>query len=343
MKRFSYRAAGVNIAKGEALVRYIKRVTRGAQDPQLVGGVGGFAALYRVPMRGRKPPLLVSGTDSVGTKLKAAFLTGRHDTVGVDCVAMCANDVAVQGARPMFFLDYLGTGKLTLPVGKQVIRGLLAGCRQAGCTLIGGETAELPGLYAPGEYDLVGFCVGRVEERDLIDGSRIRPGDVIIGVGSTGLHSNGYSLALNILLEHRRLPLRREVPELGCPLAEELLRPTRIYINTIARLRRTVPILGLVHVTGGGLPGNAPRILPRGCGIRLYPGTWPVQPIFSLIQRLGRVREAEMYRTFNMGLGLLVAVKRLHADEALKCLLDGGDRAQVVGEVDRGSAFRLVK
>jgi len=336
-----YKAAGVDIAKGEALVKYITTLTKGSRDRNLVAGVGGFAALYRVPCAKGTPPLLVARTDSVGTKLKVAFLTGKHDTVGIDCVAMCANDVAVKGARPMFFLDYLGTGKLTLPVGKQIIRGLLEGCRQAGCTLIGGETAELPGLYARGEYDLAGFCVGAVKKREVIDGSRIRPADVVIGVGSTGLHSNGYSLAIKLLLKIKRLPLKRKVPELGCTLAEELLRPTRIYVKAIHRLLKTIPALGFAHITGGGLPGNAPRILPRGCGVKLHRGTWPVPPVFSLIQRLGRVSDAEMFRTFNMGIGLLVIVKKTRADEALQCLLNAGEKAQIIGEVVRGGDFLI--
>ena len=230
MKRMTYRAAGVDINKGEALVEFIKKAVRtGKRDPGLVAGIGGFSALYRVPVKpGKRPPLLVSGTDGVGTKLKVAFLTGKHDTVGIDCVAMCANDVAVTGARPLFFLDYFGTGKLALGTAKQVIRGLVEGCRQAGCPLIGGETAELPGLYARGEYDLAGFCVGAVDEGETIDGSRIRPGDTVIGIGSTGLHSNGYSLAIRLLVETRKRPLGKVVPELGCTLGEELLRPTRI-------------------------------------------------------------------------------------------------------------------
>jgi phosphoribosylformylglycinamidine cyclo-ligase len=318
-------------------------MTRGARDPNLVAGVGGFSALYRVPMRGKKPPLLVSGTDGVGTKLKIAFMTGKHDTVGIDCVAMCANDVAVLGARPLFFLDYFATGKLELGAARQVIRGLIDGCQQAGCPLIGGETAELPGLYRPGEYDLAGFCVGAVEEGEAVDGREIRPGDAVIGVGSTGLHSNGFSLAIRLLVEMKRIPLSRRVPELGCTLAEELLRPTRIYAKTIRKLMNEVRVLGMAHITGGGLPGNSPRVLPRGCGVRLYRGTWPVPPVFSLIGRLGRVRDAEMFRTFNMGLGLIVIVRKSQAEEALKCLLDAGERALVVGDVIRGRPFTLVE
>jgi len=343
MKRMTYRAAGVDIAKGDRLVEAIKKMTRGSRDPGLVAGVGGFAALYRVPMRGKKPPLLVAGTDGVGTKIKVAFRTGIHDTIGIDCVAMCANDVAVQGAKPLFFLDYFATGKLSVATGKAVVKGIVEGCKRAGCPLIGGETAELPGLYAKGEYDLAGFCVGAVEENAVVDGRDIRPGDVVIGVGSTGLHSNGYSLAIRVLLETAKLPLSRRVPELGCTLAEELLRPTRIYVRTISRLVREVPALGFAHITGGGLPGNVPRILPRGLGVRVHRGTWPTPPVFALIKRLGRVGESEMYRVFNMGIGLVAIVRRARAEEALKSLLDSGDRAQVVGTVVRGRPFDLVE
>lgn len=342
MKRFSYKAAGVDIAAGDAVADFARRVAGRRKDPNVLAGVGGFGALYRVPMRGRKPPLLVSGTDSVGTKLKIAFLTGRHDTVGIDCVAMCANDVAAQGAQPRFFLDYIGVSRLTRSLGRQLLTGVEEGCAQAGCALVGGETAELPGLYRAGEYDLVGFCVGTVEETEAIDGRHARPGDVVIGVGSTGLHSNGYSLVNRLLIESRKMKLDREVPELGCTLAEELLRPTRIYVRTIQRLMRAVPVLALGHVTGGGLPVKGPRQLPPGLGMRLHAGTWPVPPIFTMLQRLGRIDRAEMFRTFNMGLGLVVVVRKPRAEEALKILLDGGDRALVVGEVVRGPRFRLV-
>ncbi|MEK7765492.1 MAG: phosphoribosylformylglycinamidine cyclo-ligase [bacterium] len=341
MKPLTYSAAGVNIAKGEALVAFIKKAVRRLRPGGLVSGVGGFGAVTRVPVRHGRAPLLVSGTDGVGTKLKVAFKLDRHDTVGIDLVAMSVNDVVVQGARPAFFLDYLAMGRLDLRVAKQIIRGIVEGCRRAECALIGGETAELSGLYRKGEYDLAGFCVGTVEERDLIDGRDIRPGDAVLGIGSMGLHSNGYSLALRLLLELKKLPLGRVVPELGCPLGEELLRPTRIYVRTVLNLMKAVPVLGLAHITGGGLPGNALRPLPRGLGLRLRRGSWPVLPVFRLIQRLGRVREAEMFRTFNMGLGLVAIVNQARVDEALKCLLDGGDRAHVVGTVTRSGRFEL--
>jgi phosphoribosylformylglycinamidine cyclo-ligase len=343
MKNLTYRSAGVDIARGDAVADYAKRLARARRDPNVVAGVGGFGALYRVPMAGRKPPLLVSGTDSVGTKLKIAFRTGRHDTVGIDCVAMCANDVACQGAQPLFFLDYIGISRLTVPVGRALLRGVEEGCAQAGCSLIGGETAELPGLYRAGEYDLVGFCVGAVGEDEAVDGSTARPGDVVIGVGSSGLHSNGYSLVNRLLLEERRMPLDRRVPELGCPLGEELLRPTRIYARTIRKLMRAVRVRAMGHITGGALPAKAPRQLPRGLGIRIVAGTWPVLPIFSLIERSGRIARSEMYRTFNMGIGLTVVVRKPDAEHALKCLLDAGERAQVVGSVVTGRRFALVE
>jgi len=343
MKPLTYKTAGVNMAAGDAVADFARRVTRGRRDPNVVAGVGGFGALYRVPMAGKRPPLLVSGTDSVGTKLKIAFRTGKHDTVGIDCVAMCANDVACQGAQPLFFLDYIGIARLSVAVGKALLRGVEAGCAQAGCSLIGGETAELPGLYRAGEYDLVGFCVGAVEEADAVDGSTARPGDVVIGVGSSGLHSNGFSLVNRLLLERLHLPLGRAIPELGCPLGEELLRPTRIYVPAIRRLMRTVRVRALGHITGGALPVKAPRQLPAGLGLRIVAGTWPVLPIFSLIERLGRIDRREMFRTFNMGLGLTVVVRKPEAEAALQCLLDAGERAQVVGSVVAGRRFSLVE
>lgn len=342
MKRLTYKSAGVDRAAGDHLATFAKRIATRRRDPNVLAGVGGFGAMYRVPMRGKKPPIMVSGTDSVGTKLKVAFATGRHDTVGIDCVAMCANDVACQGAQPLFFLDYIGIGKLTAPVGRALVKGVEAGCSLADCSLVGGETAELGSLYAPGEYDLVGFCVGGVEETEIVDGRNARPGDVVIGVGSAGLHSNGFSLVNRLLLGNKKYPLHREIPELGCTLAEELLRPTRIYVRTIRRLMREVPVLALGHITGSGLPGKSPRQLRRGLGIRIVNGTWPVPPIFSFIERVGRIARSEMFDTFNMGIGLTVVTRKARAEEALKTLLDAGERAQVIGEVVSGRRFTLV-
>lgn len=341
MKRMTYKSAGVDVKKGDAFVDALKKMLRGRKDPNVVAGIGGFAAAYRIPVKKGRVPLMVSGTDSVGTKIKIAFMTGKHDTVGIDCVAMCANDVAVQGARPIFFLDYLATSGIPLRAMKEIMKGVITGCDQAGCSLIGGENCELPGLYRKGEYDLAGFCVGEMLENEMLPRPSIRPGDAIIGIGSTGLHSNGYSLAIKVLIETRRLPLGKENPMLGCTLASEMLRPTRIYARTIQKLLRAVPALGFAHITGGGLPGNVPRILPKGCGAELRRGTWAVPPIFSLIEKEGRIAPPEMLRTFNMGLGLVAVVRKIHVDEALKCLLDAGERAQVVGKVIAGSGFHL--
>lgn len=341
-KGLTYAQAGVSIRGGDALAKFAGMIARGGKDPNVVAGVGGFGSLYRVPMTGNKPPLLVAGTDGVGTKLKIAFRTGIHHTVGIDCVAMCVNDVACQGAQPLFFLDYLGVPKLELGKAKQILKGVTEGCRQAGCSLVGGETAELKGLYGDGEYDLVGFTVGAVEEADVIDGSTARIGDVVIGVGSDGLHSNGFSM-VNRLLELRKWNLTRDVPELGCTLTEELLRPTKIYVKTIRTLMRQVKIRALGHITGSGLPGKAPRQLPKGLGMRIVAGTWPVLPIFSFLQREGRIATAEMFNTFNMGIGLTIVVRKPDAGTALKHLLDAGERAQVIGTVTSGRRFSLIE
>ncbi len=341
-KGLTYAQAGVSIHAGDALAKFAGMIAKGGRDPNVVSGVGGFGSLYRIPMTGRKPPLLVAGTDGVGTKLKIAFKTGIHDTVGIDCVAMCVNDVACQGAQPLFFLDYLGVPKLELTKAKAIIKGVTEGCRQAGCSLVGGETAELKGLYQDGEYDLVGFSVGAVNEEDVIDGSTARPGDVVIGVGSDGLHSNGFSM-VNRLLELKKWKLTKDVPELGCTLQEELLRPTKIYVRTIRNLMAKVEIRALGHITGSGLPGKSPRQLPKGLGIRIVTGTWPVLPIFSFLQYEGKIATAEMFNTFNMGIGLTVVVRKNDAEETLKHLLDAGERAQVIGTVESGKRFSLIE
>lgn len=338
----TYAQAGVSIHAGDALAKFAAAIAKGGRDPNVVAGVGGFGSLYRVPMTGKTPPLLVAGTDGVGTKLKIAFKTGKHDTVGIDCVAMCVNDVACQGAQPLFFLDYLGVPKLELKKAQAILKGVQEGCRQAGCSLVGGETAELKGLYGDGEYDLVGFTVGAVAASDVIDGSTARPGDVVIGVGSDGLHSNGFSM-VNRLLELKQWNLRKDVAELGCTLQEELLRPTKIYVRTIRGLMRKVKIRALGHITGSGLPGKAPRQLPQGLGMRIATGTWPVLPIFSFLQREGRIANAEMFNTFNMGIGLTVVVRKADAGESLKHLLDAGERAQVIGTVVSGRRFALIE
>jgi len=331
----TYKDAGVDIDAGEALVERIKPLARLATRPEVLADVGGFAGLCALPGRYRQP-ILVSGTDGVGTKLKSAFATGRHDTVGIDLVAMSANDVAVTGAEPLFFLDYFATGKLEVGVAEKVIVGIAEGCRQAGCALLGGETAELPGFYAAGEYDLAGFCVGVVERDAVKDGRGLAAGDALVGVAASGLHSNGHSLARKVLLETLDLGYDARPDALGgASIADELLRPTRIYVRALRALAEAgVAWRGAAHITGGGLVDNPPRFVPEGAGLalRFHLGAWPVPPIFGLIES-GGVAAAEMRRTFNLGLGLVVAVAAEDAARAIGLLEEAGERAWVVGEV----------
>ena len=324
----TYRQAGVDIDAGDALVERIARLAKPTRIPEVVADVGGFAGLCAVP-RGLTEPVLVSGTDGVGTKLKVAFATGVHDTVGIDLVAMCVNDVITVGARPLFFLDYFGTGKLDVGVGEAVVRGIAEGCLQAGCALLGGETAELPGMYADGEYDLAGFAVGVVERAKLIDGTRTTKGDAVIGVASSGLHSNGYSLARRVFLEEMRLGLGDRIEEQNTTVGEALLRPTRIYARAVSALLSAcgTSVHGLSHITGGGLPGNLPRVLPAGLGVRIDLASWARPPIFQMLARGGPVEEDEMRRTFNLGVGLAVVVRPDAAAPALAALRDAGESA----------------
>jgi phosphoribosylformylglycinamidine cyclo-ligase len=330
----SYKDAGVDIDAGDALVDRIAPLAKATRIAEVLSDVGGFAGLCAVPS-GIDEPVLVSGTDGVGTKLKVAFMTGVHDTVGIDLVAMCVNDVVTVGARPLFFLDYFGTGKLDLGVGEAVIRGVAEGCKQAGCALLGGETAELPSMYANGEYDLAGFSVGVVARGKILDGKRTTPGDVVLGVASSGLHSNGYSLARHVFFERMGLGVGDVVPELGVTVGAALLVPTRIYAKAALSL---VAALGdelhaLSHITGGGLPGNLPRVLPEGLGahIRWSSNDWPA--IFRVLQAGGPVEEAEMRRTFNLGVGLVAVVAKDAAERALATLGAAGERAWVLGEI----------
>ncbi|MGK3988450.1 phosphoribosylformylglycinamidine cyclo-ligase [Sorangium sp. So ce136] len=330
----TYREAGVDIDAGDALVERIKRLAKPTRTPEVLADVGGFAGLCMLP-GGLSEPVLVSGTDGVGTKLKVAFATGVHDTVGIDLVAMCVNDVLTVGARPLFFLDYFATGKLDVDVGEAVVRGIADGCKQAGCALIGGETAELPGMYADGEYDLAGFSVGVVERSRILDGKRIAAGDAVIGVASSGLHSNGYSLARRVLEKEMGLRMGDRVDELGATVGEALLTPTRIYARAITALLAASgdAVRGLSHITGGGLPGNLPRVLPDGLGARLDLGSYQRPAVFQVLQRGGPVEEAEMRRTFNLGVGLVAVVEKGAADRAIEALTGSGERAWVLGEV----------
>ncbi len=338
MAKLTYRAAGVDIDEGDRLVDLIAPVARTTHREGVLGGLGGFGGLFALAPGRYREPVLVAGTDGVGTKLKVAFAAGRHDTVGIDLVAMSVNDVCVSGAEPLFFLDYYATSRLDASAAAKVVAGIAEGCRQAGCALLGGETAELPGFYAEGEYDLAGFAVGVVERSELIDGSRVQVGDAVIGLASTGLHSNGYSLARKILLgEAGAAALTEAPPELGGrTLGEVLLAPTRIYAKAIAALRASCDVRALAHVTGGGLPGNVPRVLPRGTRARLHPGRWPEPAVFGLLRRRGELDEGEMYRTFNMGLGLCAVVPAAEAPRAVAALDAIGQPAFRVGEIEAG-------
>jgi phosphoribosylformylglycinamidine cyclo-ligase len=326
----TYKEAGVDIDAGNELARRIGRMVKDTHRPEVVSGVGGFAGVSALPA-GLSEPLLVSSTDGVGTKLRLAFLTGRHDTVGIDLVAMGVNDILTVGADPLFFLDYFACGKLELETAEAVIGGVAEGCRQAGCTLLGGETAEMPGSYPDGEYDLAGFAVGVVDRTRLLDGTQARAGDVVLGLPSSGLHSNGYSLARKVLLESDGAPERHE-PELGRTLGEELLEPTRIYAAEVRALLGDpeLEVRGLAHITGGGLVDNPPRCVPGGLGFRLEERSWEVPAVMRLIAERGDVPLEEMRRTFNMGLGMIVIVPADQADRALRIL---GELARVVGEI----------
>jgi phosphoribosylformylglycinamidine cyclo-ligase len=323
----SYRDAGVDIDAGDALVEAIKPFAKRTMRPEVLAGLGGFGALCAIPQK-YKEPILVSGTDGVGTKLKLAFALGRHDGVGVDLVAMSVNDVLVQGAEPLFFLDYFACGKLDQAVAVRVIRGIAEGCEQAGCALIGGETAEMPGMYPEGEYDLAGFCVGVVEKGKIINGSTIKPGDTLIGLASSGAHSNGYSLIRKILGEDK--------PNSG--LADTLMEPTRIYVKPVLKLMEAVPVKGLAHITGGGLVGNVPRMLPDGMRAVLRKKMWPRPELFNWLQKNGNVAEAEMHRVFNCGIGMVVCVAREHVAAALVLLKSQGELAYEIGFVEAGKA-----
>ena len=323
--RLSYRDAGVDIDAGDALVEAIKPFAKRTMRPEVLAGIGGFGALCEIPKKYRHP-VLVSSTDGVGTKLKLAFALGRHDTVGIDLVAMSVNDVLVQGAEPLFFLDYYATGKLEPKVAADVIRGIARGCELAGCALIGGETAEMPGMYAEGEYDLAGFCVGVVERDRIIDGRAIRPGDVLLGLASSGAHSNGYSLVRRIL--------ERETPPAGL----DLLSPTRIYVKSVLSLLASIPVRGLAHITGGGLTGNVPRILPQGTQARIRASSWPRPDLFRWLQQAGNVAEDEMFRVFNCGIGMVLAVAPEHRERAMNELASTGETVYEIGRVEPGPA-----
>lgn len=330
----TYKEAGVDVTAGYKAVELMKSYIRKTMRPEVLDEIGGFGGLFSLENMTVRKPVLVSGTDGVGTKLKIAFMMDRHDTVGIDCVAMCVNDVACSGAQPLFFLDYIATGKLIPEKVAQIVKGVTDGCVQAGCALVGGETAEMPGFYPENEYDLAGFAVGLVDRDRIIDGRSIREGDRLIGLASSGIHSNGYSLVRRVIGPDA--DLRQYHEGLGKSLGEELLTPTRIYVKTILSLKEKYEIKGIAHITGGGFIENIPRIIPDGLSAIVHKGSWEVLPIFRLLQEMGDIPESDMYNTFNMGIGLVLVVSPEAADDVIRSAAELGERASVIGEIGKG-------
>jgi phosphoribosylformylglycinamidine cyclo-ligase len=332
----SYKKSGVDIDEGEKFVRLISPMAKRTFRPEVLTEIGFFSALFKLDMTRYKNPVLVSGTDGVGTKLKIAFMMDRHETIGMDLVAMCVNDILTTGAEPLFFLDYLATGKLNAQKAARVIEGIVKGCEEAGCSLIGGETAEMPGFYQKDEYDIAGFSVGIVEKEKIINGANIKEGDVIIGLASNGLHSNGYSLARKLFFDIEKMDVETLTPELGLKLGEELLRPTIIYVKAFMALKDNIEIKGMAHITGGGIPGNLPRILPEGTAANIRIGSWPVPPIFDLIEKMGNVSDEEMKRTFNMGIGYIIVIPKEKSGDAISLLSNTGYKTSIIGVIEKG-------
>lgn len=337
MKSFSesYKAAGVDVTAGYRAVELMKSHVERTKIPGVVSGIGGFGGLFQPDLSGMKTPVFVSGTDGVGTKLKIAFLMGKHDTVGIDCVAMCVNDVVCCGAKPLFFLDYMAVGKNRPETVADIVGGVAEGCVQAGCALVGGETAEMPGFYPTDEYDLAGFSVGVVDREKIVDGSQVQPGDAIIGLESSGLHSNGFSLVRKIFRVNEQ-NVNMYIDELGCTLGEELIIPTKIYVKPLLSLMDQVKVKAVSHITGGGFYENVPRMLKDGVSAKIEKSTLPQRPVFSLLQRQGNIPEHDMYNTFNMGIGMCVTVSKEDADHAVDVLRSAGQPASVIGEITQG-------
>jgi phosphoribosylformylglycinamidine cyclo-ligase len=329
--KISYADAGVNIEQGNLLVDRIKSRVKNTHRPGVMGGLGGFGALFDLSALNYRQPVLVSGTDGVGTKIKLAIESNRHDTIGIDLVAMCVNDLLVQGAEPLFFLDYFACSSLDVDVAEQVIAGIASGCELAGCALVGGETAEMPGMYQPGEYDLAGFCVGAVEKDEIIDGSQVAAGDVLIGLGSSGLHSNGFSLVRHVL-EKNNTRLSDDFNDKA--FVDTLLEPTRIYIKPVLELLKTVRLKGISHITGGGLLENLPRIMPDNTQASINSASWTWPPVFQWLMENGNIERQEMYRTFNCGIGLVLIIAAEQADDAIQSLNNLGEQAWLLGEIE---------
>lgn len=338
----AYKQAGVDIEAGYEAVERIKKHVKRTERQGVIGALGGFGGMFDLSSLGLKEPVLVSGTDGVGTKLMLAFMLDRHETIGIDAVAMCVNDIVVQGAEPLYFLDYIACGKAEPEKIEGIVKGIADGCELAGCALIGGETAEMPGMYSPEEYDLAGFAVGACEKSSIITGEQIKAGDVLIGLASSGIHSNGYSLVRKVFLEQAEWELQRFVEEFGCTLGEELLKPTRIYVKSVLAAREAFTIKGLAHITGGGFIENIPRMLPDGLGAEIHEGSWDIPPVFEKLESLGKIGRQDMYAVFNMGIGMVAAVDAESAPDLVSFLNKRGEKAAVIGMVT-GSEGVIVK
>lgn len=340
-EKLTYKEAGVDTKEGERAVSLMKPHVKKTFNENVLTGLGGFGSLFRLDVKDMEEPVLVSGTDGVGTKLKLAFLMDKHDTVGQDCVAMCVNDILCQGAKPLFFLDYIATGKVKAEKIADIVKGIADGCVLAGCALVGGETAEMPDFYSDGEYDMAGFAVGVVDKGKMIDGSKIREGNVVIGIASSGIHSNGYSLVRKLFFDKMGMSVSHQVEELGTTLGEALITPTKIYAEACRAAFKSAEINGIVHITGGGFYENIPRIIPEGLGVSIRLGSWELPPIFKYIQRMGGIELEEMFSTFNMGIGMMMIVDGGKKDEVLTALEKAGEKAAVIGEIVKGKGVSI--
>ncbi|WP_433945467.1 phosphoribosylformylglycinamidine cyclo-ligase [Paenibacillus sp. SN-8-1] len=333
----AYKSAGVDIAAGNEAVERMKKHVKRTFRPEVMTDLGGFGALFGLNKDKYEEPVLVSGTDGVGTKLKLAFAMDKHDTIGIDAVAMCVNDIIVQGAEPLFFLDYLACDKVIPEKIEAIVAGIAEGCAQSGCALIGGETAEMPGMYSEGEYDIAGFTVGVVDKSKIINGRSIQAGDTVIGLASSGVHSNGFSLVRKVLLEQAGYSLQDKLAELnGAVLGDVLLEPTKLYVKPVLELIKQVEVKGMAHITGGGFIENIPRVLPEGVNVDIEFGSWPILPIFNLLQEKGNVSNRDMFTTFNMGIGLVIVVGEEQAEQAVKVLQEQGETPYIIGKVTEG-------
>ncbi len=337
----SYKDSGVDVERGYQAVRLMKQHVQSTYNEHVLGDIGSFGGFYELS-KGMKEPVLVAGTDGVGTKLKYAFIADKHDTIGIDAVAMCVNDIVCQGAKPLFFLDYFATGKLSPETVATVVSGVAEGCRQSGAALIGGETAEMPGFYADGEYDIAGFAVGIVDKKKIINGSKIKPGDVLIGIKSSGIHSNGYSLVRKLFGEDKET-LETFDARLGARPIDVLLTPTKIYVRTILNLIEKVKVKGIAHITGGGFIENIPRIFPEGVGCEIRTRSYEVPPVFKLMQEMAGISDEQIYNTFNMGIGMVVCVNKRDAEKTMQALADEGEECVLLGKTVKGSGVKLVK